>query len=273
MATVEQLQPDMAPPADAVSDAPLGLRMQGVWKRFGNVVAVKDISFDARCGEVHALLGENGAGKSTLMGIASGNLSFDQGSIEICGQTVDRLSAAQAQRLGLAIVHQHPAVLPDLTVAENLLLAVPAALRTDYANANDWVVAQLHRVGSAVHPKTRLCDVDIAQSQLIELAKALAIDPKILILDEPTAALTADLVDILFRNVRQAAARGAAVIYISHRLQEIRQIADTVTVMRDGEVKGSAPVRDVSDDQILNLIVGRTVTKQFPPKSSGVMSG
>ncbi|WP_292459498.1 ATP-binding cassette domain-containing protein [Mesorhizobium sp.] len=273
MATVEQLQSDMATPTSTALDSPLGLRMQGVWKRFGHVVAVKDISFVARCGEVHALLGENGAGKSTLMGIASGTLSYDQGSIEICGQSVDRFSAAQAQRLGLAIVHQHPAVLPDLTVAENLLLAVPAALRTDYANANDWVIAQLRRVGSAVHPKTRLCDVDIAQSQLIELAKALAINPKILILDEPTAALTADLVDILFRNVREAATRGAAVIYISHRLQEIRQIADTVTVMRDGEVKGSAPVRDVSDDQILNLIVGRTVTKQFPLKSAGVMNG
>ncbi len=130
----------------------------------------------------------------------------------------------------------------------------------------DWVREQLERVGCSVHPKTRMTEVDVAQRQLIELAKALAIEPKILVLDEPTAPLTADLVDLLFEKIRAAAARGAAIIYISHRLQEVRQIADRVTVMRDGEVKGSAPVDEMSDEEMLRLIVGRTVTSVFPAK-------
>ncbi|MEP7457325.1 ATP-binding cassette domain-containing protein [Phyllobacterium sp. SB3] len=259
--------------APAAEQKAVGLRMENVWKRFGPVIAVQDISFTARCGEIHALLGENGAGKSTLMSIASGNLRPDEGTIEICGQAFDRLSTSQAQRLGLALVHQHPAILPDLSVAENILLAVPRDLRKGESNGDGWVRAQLRRVGCSADPSARMIDVDIAQSQLIELAKALAVEPKVLILDEPTAALTPDLVDILFENVRGAAARGAAVIYISHRLKEIRQIADTVTVMRDGEVKGSDLIDNVSDDQILNLIVGRTITKTFPLKSPGINTG
>ncbi len=250
-----------------------GLRLSHVSKRFGGVVAVNDVSFAAVAGEVHALLGENGAGKSTLMGIASGDIRPDTGSIEIRGEAIGRLSAAQAQRLGLAIVHQHPAVLPDLSVAENMLLAVPRALRRSDGRSMDWVASQLERVGCTVHPKTRMTDVGVAQRQLIELAKALAIDPKVLVLDEPTAPLTADLVQLLFEKVRDAAARGAAVIYISHRLEEVRQIADRVTVMRDGEVKGSAPVDEMSDEDMLRLIVGRTVTSVFPPKSAGLKDG
>jgi ribose transport system ATP-binding protein len=249
------------------------LRLAHVWKRFLGVVAVKDVSFAAKAGEVHALLGENGAGKSTLMGICSGNLRPDGGTIEIRGEIVERLTAGQARDLGLAIVHQHPAVLPDLTVAENMILAVPPRLRQGGAGSLDWVANQLERVGCLVHPKTRMIDVDIAQRQLIELAKALAIEPKVLILDEPTAALTADLVDLLFEQVRAAAARGAAIIYISHRLQEIRQIADCVTVMRDGEVKGHARVNEISDEEILQLIIGRTLTSAYPAKGSGVTPG
>jgi ribose transport system ATP-binding protein len=253
--------------------AVVGLRLSHVWKRFGSVVAVKDISFSAMAGQVHALLGENGAGKSTLMGIASGNLRPDAGTIEVCGETVERLTAGLAQDLGLAIVHQHPAVLPDLTVAENMLLAVPRHLRRGNQGGMDWVASQLERVGCMVHPGMRMSDVDIAQRQLFELAKALAIQPKILILDEPTAALTADLVDLLFEQVRAAAARGAAIVYITHRLQEVRQIADRVTVMRDGEVKGSARVDDISDEEILRLIIGRTLTQAYPAKSAGTGQG
>jgi ribose transport system ATP-binding protein len=248
-----------------VDDAEAALRLTRVSKRYGGVVAVKDISFGAKRGEVHALLGENGAGKSTLMGIASGVVRPDAGSVEICGATIERLAPAQARNLGLAIVHQHPAVLPELTVAENMLLAIPAGLRR--GGGADWVAAQLRQVGSTVDPRTRMSEVDIAQRQLYELAKALAIQPEVLILDEPTAALTADLVELLFETVRATAARGAAVIYISHRLQEIRQIADQVTVMRDGEIKGASRVDEISDDEILRLIVGRTFSHAYPPKA------
>jgi ribose transport system ATP-binding protein len=252
---------------------PIGLRLANVWKRFGGVVAVKDVSFTAMAGEVHALLGENGAGKSTLMGIASGDVRPDAGTIEICGQAIERLTVAQAQRLGLAIVHQHPAVLPDLTVAENVLLAVPSDLRQGDASRLDWVAAQLERVGCAIHPRVRMVAVGVAQRQLIELAKALAVEPKVLVLDEPTAPLTADLVELLFEKVRAAASRGAAVIYISHRLQEVRQIADRATVLRDGEVRGSAPISEMTDEHMLRLIVGRTMTSVFPRKSVGPKAG
>ncbi len=269
MTTIEPA-PDLNHPHHGTG---VGLRLSHVWKRFGGVVAVKDVSFAATAGEVHALLGENGAGKSTLMGIASGDLRPDEGSVEIRGETVERLTSAQAQRLGLAIVHQHPAVLPDLTVAENMVLAVPRNLRHSNARNVDWVANQLERVGCAVHPSTRMADVGVAQRHLIELAKALAIEPNVLVLDEPTAPLTADLVDLLFEKIRLAAARGAAVIYISHRLQEVRQIADRVTVMRDGEVRGSAPVTEMSDEEMLRLIVGRTVTNVYPVKGTGPTTG
>jgi ribose transport system ATP-binding protein len=230
---------------------------------------VKDISFTATAGEVHALLGENGAGKSTLLGIASGDVRPDSGTVEISGQQIARLTPGEARRLGLALVHQHPAVLPELSVAENMMLAVQPNLRIGGTASLDWVASQLDRVGSTLSPRTRMSEVDIAQRQLFELARALAVEPRVLILDEPTAALTADLVELLFDKVREAAAPGAAVVYISHRLQEIRQIAQQATVMRDGEVKGSAPLNLLSDDDILRLIVGRTLTDAYPPKRSG----
>ncbi|MCB1488355.1 MAG: ATP-binding cassette domain-containing protein [Bauldia sp.] len=255
--------------AEAPAIGAAGLQLKHVSKRYGGVVAVNGVSFTAIAGEVHALLGENGAGKSTLMGIASGDVRPDTGTVEIGGEAIGRLSAAQAQRHGLAIVHQHPAVLPDLTVAENMALAVPAHLRRGNQTMMEWVASQLERVGCAIHPKTRMTDVGVAQRQLIELAKALAIEPKVLILDEPTAPLTADLVDLLFEKIREAARRGAAIIYISHRLQEVRQIANRVTVMRDGEVQGSALAEDMSDDEMLRLIVGRSVTSVYPEKGGG----
>lgn len=253
--------------------AGIGLHLSHIWKHFGGVAAVKDVSFSAMAGEVHALLGENGAGKSTLMGIASGDVRPDRGSIEICGEVIERLTSRQAQRVGLAIVHQHPAILPDLTVAENIVLAVPRDLRRGRARGIDWVANQLERVGCSVHPSTRMSEVGIAQRQLIELAKALAIEPDVLVLDEPTAPLTADLVELLFSKIRLAAARGAAVVYISHRLQEVRQIAHRVTVMRDGEVRGSGAITEMSDEEMLRLIVGRTVTNVFPAKGSGLLPG
>lgn len=243
------------------------LRLQHIWKRFPGVTALRDVSFTAVAGEVHALLGENGAGKSTLMAIASGDQHPDSGTIEINGKSIDRLGVAKAQRLGLAIVHQHPAILPDLTVAENMLLAVPRRLRGGDARDMDWVAEQLKQVGSTVHPKERMTQIDIAQRHLIELAKALSIDPKVLILDEPSAPLTPDLVDLMFERVRAAADRGAAIVYISHRLQEIRRIADRVTIMRDGAVQRTAPTHEMSDDEMLRLIVGRAVTNTFPPKA------
>lgn len=237
------------------------------------MVALKDVSFEAAGGDVHALLGENGAGKSTLMGVASGSIAPDSGTIEIGETAVDQLTPTLARRLEVAIVHQEPAVLPDLTVAENMFLGVPEELRSRDGSATAWAQSQLELVDCDVDLGTRMENVSIARRQLIELAKALALDPRILILDEPTAPLGAERVAHLFDLIRRATERGVAVVYISHRLPEVRDIADRVTVMRDGEIRGTAPIADISDEEILKLIIGRAVSTAFPPKSGSADGG
>lgn len=244
------------------------LRLTGISKRFPGVVALDDVSFEATGGQVHALLGENGAGKSTLMAVASGSLAPDAGTIEMDGQRFDARTPAQARRLGIAIVHQHPALPPDLTVAENLYLGVP-----EHSGDPAWARRQLEVVGATVDLGTRIAELPVAQRQLVELVKALAVDPKVLILDEPTAPLGADLVERLFALVRDATARGTAVVYISHRLPEVRAIADLVTVMRDGANRATAPIGELSDERMLELIVGRSIGAAFPDKHDPTRDG
>ncbi len=243
------------------------LELREVWKSFPGVTALQGVSLSLAAGEVHAVLGENGAGKSTLMSVASGSIAPDSGAILIGEGSYDRLTPAGAQGHGVAIVHQQPAVLPDLTVAENLALAAAGAKPTA-----EWMREQLGRVDLRVALGARLEDLTVAQRQLLELTKAIAAHPSVLILDEPTAPLGADRVATVFELVRAAARGGAAVVYISHRLAEVRQIADRVTVMRDGAVRGSAPINEMSDDEMLRLIVGRSVETTFPGKHAGAVS-
>jgi ribose transport system ATP-binding protein len=244
------------------------LELNDIWKSFPGVTALKGVSLSLRGGEVHALLGENGAGKSTLMAVAAGTIHPDSGTIEIGGETLSRLTPAIAKRHSVAIVHQHPAVIPDLTVAENLALAA-----VDVRPTQAWMREQLERVGLVVSLGARLAELTVAERQLLELTKAMALAPRVLILDEPTAPLGADRVNIVFEQVRAAASLGAAVVYISHRLAEVRQIADRVTVMRDGAVRGSGPINDLSDEEILRLIIGRSVEATFPDKNAGERAG
>jgi ribose transport system ATP-binding protein len=258
----ETLPPTIQPPTSHTL-----LELREVWKSFPGVMALKGVSLSLAAGEVHAVLGENGAGKSTLMSVASGSIAPDAGSIHIGDESYGSLTPAEAQGHGLAIVHQHPAVLPDLTVAENLALAATEAKPTP-----DWMREQLRRVDLHVALGARLEDLTVAQRQLLELTKAIAANPRVLILDEPTAPLGADRVATVFELVREAARGGAAVIYISHRLAEVRQIADRVTVMRDGAVRGTAPIDEMSDDEMLRLIVGRAVETTFPDKHGDAVS-
>lgn len=247
--------------------------LSGISKNYAGVAALSDVSIEVQPGEVHALLGENGAGKSTLMGVASGTTQPDRGTVTFTGQTIDHLTPALATQLGIAIVHQHPAVLPDMTVAENIRVAVPAEMLRFAGDEASSMRQLLADVGSTVHLEDRVDSLSVAQKHLLELAKAFALSPKLLILDEPTAPLGQDSVDLLFDRVRSAAGAGTAVVYITHRLAEVRVLADQVTVLRDGRLRGSMRVSDVTDDELLALIIGRQLESTFPPKRHAVEDG
>jgi len=243
------------------------MSMIDITKRYNAIAALTDVSFDVLPGEVHALLGENGAGKSTFMNVASGTTAPDAGTIIFDGSPVENLTPAMAQDLGIAIVHQHPALLPDLTVAENILVSVGREhLRRrdpDVKKAMRSLLDDVHFLG---HLEDRVSSLSVARRHLLELAKAFAIAPRLLILDEPTAPLSQDSVELLFASVRQLAAGGTAVVYITHRLAEVREIADRVTVLRDGKLRGTSAVSEISDADLLAMIIGRTLATTFPPK-------
>ena len=254
-----------APPT--ASEARPTLSMRDVTKHYDGVAALTDVSFEVLPGEVHALLGENGAGKSTLMNIASGATAPDSGTIVVAGTSFGQLTPAVAQDLGIAIVHQHPALLPDLTVAENVRVALaPEHLRRRDPSPAKAMRSMLEDVHFTGHLEDRVSSLSVADRHLLEVAKAFAVSPRLLILDEPTAPLSQDSVELLFNAVRKVAAGGTAVVYITHRLAEVREIADRVTVLRDGRVRGTAAVAEISDASLLALIIGRTLEATFPPK-------
>jgi len=250
--------------ASAIAPRRVVLGLRQVTKRYAGVTALSDVSIEIRAGEVHAILGENGAGKSTLMNVASGTVQPDGGAIVFEGQTV-ALTPAAAVRLGIAIVHQHPAVLPDLTVLENLQVALPGAVFADDP-PEDVARRLLDAVGLSVDLRDRVETLTVAQRHLLEIAKAFAIGPRVLILDEPTAPLGQASVDLVFSRVRRAVADGVAVVYITHRLAEVRELAHRVTVLRDGRLRGESAVSEIADDALLALIVGRELDSTFPPK-------
>ena len=244
------------------------LRLTNVVKTFPGVVALGGVSLEVLAGEVHALLGENGAGKSTLMAVAAGVLAPDSGSIEIGGRELNEASPALAQALGLSVVYQHTSVVEDLTVAENLLLSVPAARRSPAPSERAWVDAQLAAVGASFDRRTRVCDLSVAERQVVEIAKALASRPKVLVLDEPTEALTAIETERLFEQIGRITVLGTAVVYISHRLPEVRRIAERISILRDGRFRGTFPAANVTEAEILALIIGRSVDRAFPDKTT-----
>lgn len=242
------------------------LILSNISKNFSGVAALTDVSLEVKAGEVHALLGENGAGKSTLMNVASGTLQPDAGAIEILGQQITNLTPHQANELGLAIVHQHPAVLPDLTIAENILISVPEKLLQTEGSTEKTMRKILDEFGFTASLRDRVETLTVAQQHLLDLAKAFALNPKVLILDEPTAPLGQESVEILFDRIRKIATTGTAVVYITHRLAEVRELANRVTILRDGKSRGTSNVSEVTDNDIMTMIVGRQFESTFPPK-------
>lgn len=242
------------------------LVMSDISKSFGGVAALTDVSLEVLPGEVHALLGENGAGKSTLMNVATGTIRPDAGSMVFKGEAIDDIDPRAAARLGISFVHQHPAVMPDLTVYENLLVALPKSAFAGGASREDSARDLLAKVNLRVHLSDRVETLSVAQKHLLEIAKALAVKPSLLVLDEPTAPLGQESVDLLFRLVREFVAGGTSVVYITHRLAEVRELADRVTVLRDGRLRATAVVDEISDHELLALIVGRQLDSTFPPK-------
>lgn len=247
------------------------ISMKGISKSFAAVYALTDVNVEFLAGEVHAVLGENGAGKSTLMSIISGVLQPTKGQIEFEGRPVSPLSPETAAELGIAISYQHPSILDDLSVLENLQVSLPRAL-FEGRRSREVAKEVLSAVGLQVSLGMRAEGLTVAQKLLLEIAKALATKPKVLILDEPTASLDKEATDMLFDRIRVAANAGTAVIYITHRLAEIRQIGHRVTVLRDGRVAGTGLVAELSNEALLNMIVGRKLEAAFPPKA-GQVSG
>lgn len=252
--------------ADAAPHGDVTIRLSNISKFYSGVTALRDVSVEFYAGEVHAILGENGAGKSTLMNIISGTTNPELGEIQFDGQRIATMTPETAASLGIAISFQHPAILEDLSVLENLQVALPSTL---FAGKSAQAVAQdmLDAVGLHVPLRTRADALTVAQKHLLEIAKALAIKPKLLILDEPTASLDQDATDMLFGRIRDVVKSGTSVIYITHRLAELRQIAHRVTVLRDGQMRGGGLVNAINDAELLALIVGRTLGSAFPLKA------
>lgn len=244
------------------------IRLSNISKFYSGVPALRDVSVEFYSGEVHAILGENGAGKSTLMNIISGTVHPELGEIRLGDRLISNMSPEMAASLGISISFQHPAVLDDLSVLENLQVALPPSV---FAGKPEQIAAKemLDAVGLRVPLRTRADALTVAQKHLLEIAKALAIKPRILLLDEPTASLNQDSTEMLFDRIRGVVKTGTSVIYITHRLAELRQIAHRVTVLRDGRVRGSGLVDEIGNAELLDMIVGRTLGSAFPPKSDG----
>jgi ribose transport system ATP-binding protein len=246
------------------------LELRGVFRQFGAVRALTDVSFDCRAGEVHAIVGENGSGKSTLLGIASGFVDPDRGTVRIGGQPLRRDSPADARRLGLAMAYQDTSLILAQPVKNNLYLAAPPDQRPHFWRRKRWARRALAEfdLDLELFPDAPAGLLSLADRQLFEVAKALVTEPKVLLLDEPTTALDPDEVEALHRTVAACRARGIGVVYVSHRLPEVLEIADRITVLRDGRTQGTFEAASTTEAQLVDLIVGRPFEAAFPPAST-----
>jgi ABC-type sugar transport system ATPase subunit len=243
------------------------LEMRGIVKRFPGVLALNHVDLEVREGEIHALLGENGAGKSTLMKILAGAYQKDEGAIMIGGHNVDIRSPSHAREKGISIIYQELNLIPQLSVAENIFLG---RLKTARGGRVDWggmyreAQEMLDRLEAGIDARSLVRDLGIAQMQMVEVAKALSLNSKILIMDEPTASLTGKETEMLFQVMRRLKAEGVAIVYISHHLEEVLEIADRATILRDGANVAVVEVRETTIDDLIRHMVGRELKEKFP---------
>jgi ABC-type sugar transport system ATPase subunit len=243
------------------------LRMVQIDKRFPGVHALDHVDFELAEGEVHVLLGENGAGKSTLMKVLSGSIRADSGQIFIHGKEVHSLSPEHARDLGIGMVYQELSLVPALSVAENIFLGKPHRSRLgtiDWRGIYKEAEKSLAELGVDIDPKREVRRLDVAEQQLTEIARVLTAQPKIVLLDEPTSALSDAERERLFALIRLLRKHGVGIMYISHRLAEVPLVGQRVTVMRDGKVIGSLPVAQADEPTLVNMMVGRRLTEQYP---------
>lgn len=246
------------------------IEVQNITKEFPGVTALDDISFDLNEGEVHVLVGENGAGKSTLMKILSGVYTPTSGSIIINGKTYSHLNPTLSQELGISIIYQELSVINELSIAENLfigrlptkqLVGVPVV---DWKTINRKAAEMLDMVGLKKSPSTIVQELSISEKQLVEIAKALVMEACVLIMDEPTSSLTPEEIQRLFKIIRNLRDKGVGIIYISHKLDEINQVGDRVTVLKDGKLVGSKPLSEIkSKEEIVLMMVGRELKDKY----------
>ena len=237
------------------------LKMQGIQKYFSGVHALRGVNFDLRAGEVHALMGENGAGKSTLIKVLCGIHQKDGGTIEYLGEQTSFSNIGDSQNAGISVIHQELNMMGHLTVAQNMFIGrefMMGSLINDKAMEEE-AQRQFDKMGVKIDPATRLGDLTVGKQQMVEITKAISRDCKLLVLDEPTAALTLPEVEELFKIMNELRDKGIGMIYISHRMDEITRISDRVTVMRDGEYVGTVNTAETTKDEIIKMMVGRVI--------------
>ena len=249
----------------------LALSLKGIHKSFGPTIALDGVDLELQKGEVHALIGENGAGKSTLMNVIAGSLRPDAGTMEIKGQIYSPSNPLDARTHGIALIHQELSLCPHLTIAENVLMGIEPShmgwLDRDklIARATD-VLKTFHHAD--IRPEKRVGDLSVAARQIVEISRAIAAEARIILMDEPTSSLQRDDVEHLFTLVRKLSAEGISVIYISHFLEEVRQISDRFTVLRDGRSVATGDISSTTDDELIAKMVGRAQQNLFPVRSA-----
>lgn len=245
--------------------------MSSISKAFSGNVVLKDVQFELKPGEIHALMGENGAGKSTMMKILTGIYERDAGVIKVDGKEVHFKSPKEAEALGIAVIHQELNILPDLSVTENLFLGkektYPVFGILKKKEMHNEAKQLLAKLGLNMDPSTRAGDLSVGKQQIIEIAKAIASDAKYIIMDEPTAALTDREIETLFVTINELKAKGISFVYISHRMEEIFAICDRITILRDGTYVGVRDIKSTSFDEIVAMMVGRELGERFPDRN------